>query len=64
MVVIQNSECPQINIFINGNNLKQRDQFKYLGTLLSNDGCNITEIASRIVQTKMNTTLPTQEEVL
>ena len=28
----RNNECPQINIFIKGNNLKQRDQFKYLST--------------------------------
>ena len=42
----------QINIFINGNKLKQRDQFKYLGALISSDGCNNTEIDLRIAQTK------------
>ena len=43
---------PQINIFINGNKFKQREQFKYLGTLISSDGCNNTDIASRIAQAK------------
>ena len=52
MVGSQNNECPQINIFIIVNKLKQRDQFKYLHTLISSDGCNNTEIASRIVQVK------------
>ena len=31
-IISYNSECPQINIFINGNKLKQRDQFKHFGT--------------------------------
>ena len=30
MIVSWNNECTQINIFINGKKLKQRDQFKYL----------------------------------
>ena len=50
MVNSRNNECPQINIFIDGNQPKQRDQFKYLGTLISSDGHNNTEIASRIAQ--------------
>ena len=52
MVVSENNECPQINIFIKGNKVKQRDQFKYLGTLTASDGHNNTEIASRIAQAK------------
>ena len=32
--------------------LKKRDQLKYLGTLISNDGCNNTEISTRITQAK------------
>ena len=52
MAISQNNECPQINIFINGNKLKQRDQFKYLGTFKSSDGCHNTETTSRIAQTK------------
>ena len=52
MVVSGNNECPQINIFINGSELKQRDQFKYLGSLISCDGHSNTEIASRSAQAK------------
>ena len=52
MVVKRNKECPQINIFINGNEMKQWDQFKYLGSLISSDGPNNTKIAARIVQAK------------
>ena len=51
MIVSQNKECSQIKIFMNGNKLKQRDQFKYLGSLISSDRCN-TEIVSRIAQAK------------
>ena len=29
MVVSQNNKCPQINIYNNRNELKQRDQLKY-----------------------------------
>ena len=50
--VSQNNERQQINIFINKNKLKQRDQFKSLGTLISRDRCNNTSIASKIVQVK------------
>ena len=52
MIVSQKNECLQVKIFTNGNKLKQRDQFKYLGTLVSINGCNNSEIASRIVQVK------------
>ena len=52
MVVNQNNEGPKIKIFINENKPKQTDQFKYLCTLISSDGRNNTEIASRIVETK------------
>ena len=54
MVVSRNNELPQINIFINENKLKQMDQFKHLGTSISIDGGNDTEIASRIAQAKKN----------
>ena len=50
MVVSRKKECPQLNIFIILNQLKQRDQFSYLGTLIARDGRNNTEIASRIAQ--------------
>ena len=54
MVVSKNKECPQINICINGYELKQRDQFKYLGSLISSDERNNPEIAPRIAQAKKN----------
>ena len=54
MVISQNHDFPQINIFINGNKLKVRDQFKYLGTVISSDGLIKAKIASRIAQTKKN----------
>ena len=52
MVLRGKNECPQINIFINRYKLEQGDQFKYLGTLISNNGSNNTEIASRIAPGK------------
>ena len=52
MVVSRNKECPQINIFINENKLKERDHFKYFATLISSNGRKYTEIASRITQEK------------
>ena len=52
-VVSWKNVCPQINMFINGNKLKQRDSFKYLSTLISINGCKNTEIAPRIGQVKM-----------
>ena len=54
LVVSQNIDWQQVSIFINGNKLEQRDQFKFLGTLLSSDGRNNTEIISRISQAKKN----------
>ena len=54
MVIRRNNECPQINIFIDRNKLKQKDEFKYLGTKISSDGCNNIEIELRIEHTKKN----------
>ena len=34
VVVSRNNECPQVNIFINGNELKQLGQFKFLAFLI------------------------------
>ena len=52
MIVSQNKECSHLNIFMNGNKLKQRNQFKYLGFLISSDRYNITEVVSRTAQAK------------
>ena len=51
---VQNKECSQLNIFMNGKKLKQRNQFKYLGSLISSDRCNITDVVSRLAQAKMS----------
>ncbi|GFO45839.1 endonuclease-reverse transcriptase [Plakobranchus ocellatus] len=52
MVVSRKQITPECNIFIGGTKLKQREQFKYLGTLISSDGRNKVEISSRIAQAK------------
>ncbi|GFN81414.1 protein tssc1-like [Plakobranchus ocellatus] len=54
MVVSRKQELPIINIYIKGTRLKQKDQFKYLGSLISSDGRNNSEVASRIAQAKTN----------
>ncbi|GFO36468.1 katanin p60 ATPase-containing subunit a-like 2, partial [Plakobranchus ocellatus] len=54
MVVSRKQELPIINIYIKGTRLKQKDQFKYLGSLISSDGRNNSEVASRIAQVKTN----------
>ena len=53
MVVSRSNERPPIKMFTDRNKLKQRDQFKYLGTLISSDGRKYTEIASKIVEAKI-----------
>ena len=35
IIMSRNNDCPQINIFVNGSKLKQRDKFKSLGTSIS-----------------------------
>ncbi|GFS12865.1 endonuclease-reverse transcriptase [Elysia marginata] len=51
-VVSRKETPPNINIYINDTKLQQRDQFKYLGALISSDGRNTSEISSRIAQSK------------
>ena len=62
-VVSRNSERQQVNTFINENNLKHGNQFKYFVALISTDGRNNTEISSRIAQARMSfqtmTSVPT-----
>ncbi|GFR99128.1 endonuclease-reverse transcriptase [Elysia marginata] len=52
VMVISRKEIPACDIYIDGAKLKQRESFKYLGTLISQDGRNYTEINSRIAQAK------------
>ena len=52
MAVSRSNERTKINMFTNGKKLKQRHQFKNVGTIISSDGRIYSEIASRIVQAK------------
>ncbi|GFS23991.1 endonuclease-reverse transcriptase [Elysia marginata] len=54
MVISRKQEPPKSDIFINDAKLKQRDKFKYLGTIITSDGRNNNEIAARIAQAKTN----------
>ena len=48
MVVCRSKETPQVSISVNGINLEQVKQFKYLGQLITDDGKTDTEIRRRI----------------
>ncbi|GFR85072.1 endonuclease-reverse transcriptase [Elysia marginata] len=52
MVVSRKETPPNINIYINDTKRQQRDQFKYLGALISSDGRDTSEISSIIAQSK------------
>ncbi|GFO06060.1 cytochrome c oxidase assembly protein cox15-like protein [Plakobranchus ocellatus] len=44
----------QADLFVDGTKLKQRDSFKYLETIITQDGKSHTEIKARIAQAKTN----------
>ena len=50
--MITKEEPQQIRVTINGNILEQVQQFKYLGSLLSEDGRSEREIRARIAMAK------------
>ena len=52
VMMIGKEEAEQIRITINGNTLEQVHQFKYLGSLLSEDGRSEKEIRARIAMAK------------
>ena len=52
MVITKKATIPGCNIQINGRALKQVEQFKYLGTLITQDGRCETEVKARIAQSK------------
>ncbi|GFO09036.1 endonuclease-reverse transcriptase [Plakobranchus ocellatus] len=54
MVISRKQESPKCDIFINEVKLKQREKFKYLGTIISND-CKMNRVISaRTAQAKIN----------
>ncbi|GFN85343.1 endonuclease-reverse transcriptase [Plakobranchus ocellatus] len=54
MVISRKQESPKCDIFINEVKLKQSGKFKYLGTIISNDGKTNREISARAAQAKIN----------
>ena len=52
MVITKKATIPGCNIQINDRALKQVEQFKYLGTLITQDGRCETEVKARIAQAK------------
>ncbi|GFN79687.1 endonuclease-reverse transcriptase [Plakobranchus ocellatus] len=54
MVISRKQESPKCDIFISEVKLKQREKFKYLGTIISNNGKTNRETSARTAQAKIN----------
>ncbi|GFO06013.1 endonuclease-reverse transcriptase [Plakobranchus ocellatus] len=54
MVISRKQESPKCDIFINEVKLKQREHFKYLETIISNDGKTNREISARTAQAQIS----------
>ena len=53
VMVISKKTTPECNIFVDGTKLKQKQSFKYLGTLITQDGRSHSEVNARIAQAKI-----------
>ena len=53
VMVISKKTTPECNIFVDGTKLKQKQSFKYLGTLITQDGRSHSEVKTRIAQAKI-----------
>ena len=54
VMVISRKKSPRCELYVEGTVLKQKTSFKYLGTIISQDGRNDSEIKARISQAKQN----------
>ena len=52
VMVISRKAIATCNIYVKGTKFRQQETFRYLGTLITQDGRNGVEISSRIAQTK------------
>ena len=52
-MVISKKTTPECNIFVDGTKLRQKQSFKYLGTLIPQDGRSHSEVNTRIAQAKI-----------
>ncbi|GFO39519.1 retrovirus-related pol polyprotein from type-1 retrotransposable element r2 [Plakobranchus ocellatus] len=57
MVISRKQESPKCDIFINEVKLKQREKFKYLGTIISNDEANKRRSLVRTIRKRQATFL-------
>ena len=53
VMVISKNTTPECNIFVDGTKLKQKQSFKYLGSLITQDGRSHSEVNTRIAQAKI-----------
>ena len=53
VMVISKKTTPECNIFFDGTKLKQKQSFKYLGMLITQDGRSHSEVNTRIAQAKI-----------
>ena len=53
VMVISKKTLPESNIFVDGTKLKRKQSFKYLGTLITQDGRGHSEVNTRIAQAKI-----------